>query len=320
MFNLLNAWNNFWNRSPSAKMPLTEKVPGEPVAYPYAVKKTRIDDDIEIAYTDEGIGGADVLLFIHGMGTDLSAWGKNMDSLSKDFRCIALDLPGHGLSDKGDFPYTIQFYTQCVISFIKKLDLPALTLIGHSMGGQIAVNIAIKQPVLADKLVLVSPSGVEPYTAVERQMLINTMTGIVASGNAFTHNRLNQILGFPNHLELASEFANGIALYQHEAAHFGILLSRSVEAMLLEGINGVLHQITQPCLILVGEEDLISPWPYMRGEDFARLLAAESSQIRDVKLVTVPACGHYLPYQMPEAFNDELLKFIEEKSAVSETL
>ncbi|KAA6432651.1 alpha/beta hydrolase [Dyadobacter flavalbus] len=320
MFNLLNTWNNFWKHSHTARMPLTEKEPGERVPYPYAVKKIKIDGDIEIAYVDEGVKDAGVLLFIHGMGTGLPTWRKNMSMLTKRYRCIALDLPGHGFSDKGYFPYTIAFYTQCVISFIKKLALHAPTLIGHSMGAQTAFMVALKEPQLVNKLVMVAPSGVEPYTPVEKQLLIQTMAGVVASGNAFTHNKLNQIMGFRNDYQQASDFASSMAWYTDEAKAFGILLSRSVESMLLEGIDGILGEVRQPCLIVAGTEDFISPWIYLRGENFAELLAKQTARMANAKLVILPEGGHFVPYQMPDALNKELVKFIEEKHAVTKIL
>ncbi|MDO8897890.1 MAG: alpha/beta fold hydrolase [Bacteroidales bacterium] len=69
------------------------------IPYPFDVKKVQIDENTEIAYIDEG-SGKETIIFIHGLGSYLPAWKKNIEGLSSDFRCIAIDLPGYGKSSK----------------------------------------------------------------------------------------------------------------------------------------------------------------------------------------------------------------------------
>lgn len=59
-------------------------------------------------YIDEGEG--DTFLFIHGLATYALSWRRNIDELKKSYRCIAVDLPGNGLSDRADYPYGISFF------------------------------------------------------------------------------------------------------------------------------------------------------------------------------------------------------------------
>src|SRR5690554_3957786 len=105
MFDFINAWKNIWinnDSDPVDKMPLTEHKEEDVVPYPFPVKKVRVKESIEIAYIDEGDSTAGVLLFVHGMGGGIPGWRKNFPDLKKHFRCIALDLPGHGHSSKED--------------------------------------------------------------------------------------------------------------------------------------------------------------------------------------------------------------------------
>jgi len=318
MFNIINSWKNVWyqNTGTTEKMPLTEKDSGEQVPYPYPVKKVRVSESVEIAYIDEGEQNADVLLLIHGMGSGIPVWRKNIPELKKHFRCIALDLPGHGYSSKGDFPYNMDFYTGVVFSFIQKLNLPPLTMVGHSLGGLITVISALKKPALINKLILVSPAGVEPYTPVEKQILINMTAAVVASGNAFTKNRFNQLVGFCNDPEGAGDLAKRMAFFKDDAAAFGKMMLRSIESMLLESANHVLNQITQPCLVLVGKEDKVSPYPYFHQESFPEILKYEVAKIPKGKLVVLSPCGHFAPYQRPRSFNKIVLEFLKEKELV----
>ncbi|MBX0290271.1 alpha/beta hydrolase [Hymenobacter sp. HSC-4F20] len=297
-------------------MPLTENDPGEQIPYPYPVKKVRLPQpELEIAYIEEGPQDAEVLVLVHGMGGGIPTWRKNIEVLKKQFRCIALDLPGHGYSSKGDFAYTISFYTDVVLGFINALGVGPVTLVGHSMGGQTAIMAGLREPNLIQKLILVSPAGVEPYTSVEKQLLINMSAGVVATGNAFTKNRLNFLIGFCNNAELAGDLAKRLAFFKEDAAMFSRALQRSVEGMLLESLNHSLTEIRQPCLLLVGKEDKLSPYQYLRGQEYYQIVEREATKIPRGQVVVVPQCGHFVQYQCPDVFNTEVLEYLKEKKA-----
>ncbi|HEX8506683.1 MAG TPA: alpha/beta hydrolase [Hymenobacter sp.] len=318
MFDFLNAWKTLWHPSQwgHTGMPTTEKDPGERVSYPYSIQKAQLDENLEIAYVDEGDRSAEVLLFVHGMGSGIPSWRKNMDVLKKHYRCLALDLPGHGYSTKGDFPYTVTFYADTVLAFLDKLGVGPVTLVGHSLGGQTAIVAALKAPDRIERLVLVSPAGIEPYTSLEKQMLINLAGGVVASGNAFTHNQLNFMIGFQNNQQEAGDLLKRLAFFKDDAAVFGKTMLRSVEGMLLESVNHVLTDVKQPALMLIGQEDKVSPYQYLRGQEYAELVAREAVKLPRGKLVVVPRCGHFVQYQRPEVFNQEVLKFLKQTELV----
>jgi pimeloyl-ACP methyl ester carboxylesterase len=315
MIDLINAWRNVWHHSlaTTQKMPLTEKDPGERVSYPYPLKKIRVNHDIDIAYTEVGPQNGQTLVFIHGLASGLPVWRKNIQKLKTKYRCIAIDLPGHGYSSDGSLPYNMNFYADVVLGFLNTLRLSNATLIGHSMGGQIAVIAALKRPDLVRSLVLAAPSGLEPYTVLERQILINLTAGMVASGNVFTHNRINQFLGFCENQKDAGEFISWLTYRKNDAFSLGKIMLRSIEAMLLEGVNGVINKLQCPCLILVGRKDQISPYPLFRGKNFADVLALESTKIPNCKLIIFPQASHFFQYQNPELFNKEVKEFLSEK-------
>ncbi|HEX8326518.1 MAG TPA: alpha/beta fold hydrolase [Hymenobacter sp.] len=315
MYNLLNAWKALWHPSQWAHsgMPTTEKDPGDRVPYPYSVHKIQLSEALEIAYVDEGDRAADVLLLVHGMGSGIPSWHKNIDAFKKHFRCLALDLPGHGYSTKADFPYTIRFYADTVLAFLDRLGIERATLVGHSMGGQTAIVAALKAPQRVERLVLVSPAGIEPYTSLEKQLLINMASGIVGSGNAFTHNQMNVMIGFCNRQQEAGDLLKRLAFFKNDAAVFGKTMLRSVEGMLLESVNHVLTEVRQPALLVVGADDKVSPYQYLRGQEYAELVAREAVKLPRGKLVVVPRCGHFVQYQRPEAFNKGVLEFLKQK-------
>src|SRR5919206_2432603 len=106
------------------------------------------------------------ILLIHGLGGSIDSWINNINAISKQqLRVIALDLPGFGFSDKPKINYTISFYTTFIAKFIKRLKLrSSVSIVGCSLGGQIAAEVALNHPNLVSKLVLISPAGALPVS------------------------------------------------------------------------------------------------------------------------------------------------------------
>ncbi len=139
----------------------------EALRYPFATKTVVLNDSITIAYVDEGTGD-EVIVFVHGLGSYLPAWQKNIAGLKDDFRCIALDLPGYGKSGKGPYPIGMSFYADILAQFLAKLEIDKAVIAGHSMGGQIAVTLALQKPEVVSRLVLIDPAGIETFTPGEK--------------------------------------------------------------------------------------------------------------------------------------------------------
>jgi 2-hydroxy-6-oxonona-2,4-dienedioate hydrolase len=104
------------------------------------------------------------ILFIHGLGSSVDRWLDIPDALSMYYHTIAVDLIGFGGSDKPtDVNYTIEQFSEFILEFIEKIELSGddrkITLVGHSLGGYIAVDFAIRNKGLIEKLVLIDSSG-----------------------------------------------------------------------------------------------------------------------------------------------------------------
>src|SRR5436190_1892092 len=111
--------------------------------YHYPVQYVSLFNDIEICYIDEG-KGAETLLFIHGMAYYGNVWFLQIEQLKKKYRCIAVDLPGCGLSSRGDYPYSMLFYSEVIAKFCAALQLDNVILCGHSMGGHVGIVTALR--------------------------------------------------------------------------------------------------------------------------------------------------------------------------------
>jgi pimeloyl-ACP methyl ester carboxylesterase len=130
-------------------------------------KTILLSNSIKMRYLESNQGGhiSDRhILFIHGLGSSADRWLDIPDALSMYYHTIAVDLIGFGRSDKPkDLNYTIEKFSQFLSEFIEKIGLSGddrkITLVGHSLGGYIAVEFAIRNMVLIEKLVLLDSSG-----------------------------------------------------------------------------------------------------------------------------------------------------------------
>ncbi len=128
-----------------------------PTGTQFAARFARIGD-ARIRYLDVGAGTP--VIFIHGLGASMYAWRKNLAPvMAAGYRVVALDLLGFGSSDKPARGYTNAAYAQLVVALMDSLHLPDAVLVGHSMGGEIAAEVAISFPTRVRGLVLIGAAG-----------------------------------------------------------------------------------------------------------------------------------------------------------------
>jgi 3-oxoadipate enol-lactonase len=114
-------------------------------------------DDINVYYEFHGEG--EPLLLISGLSVDVTAMVFVIDRLSKKYRVLAFDNRGAGRTDKPDIPYTIEMMADDTAGLLKALDIKQAHVVGTSMGGRIAIALALRDPELVKSLVLTSTSA-----------------------------------------------------------------------------------------------------------------------------------------------------------------
>jgi 4,5:9,10-diseco-3-hydroxy-5,9,17-trioxoandrosta-1(10),2-diene-4-oate hydrolase len=133
--------------------------------------------EINTRYWAEGSQGLNVVL-IHGLGGYAEHWSPSFAFLSARHRVYALDLPGHGLTDKPlDAPYTIEFMAEFVRDFIKTLGIERAHIVGHSLGGAVSAQFAIRQPEMVETLTLVSSAGLGKEADIGTRLLTIPLLG-----------------------------------------------------------------------------------------------------------------------------------------------
>lgn len=261
-------------------------------------------------------GGADraPLLLIHGGGTDNAAisWFEMFEAFGAERDVIALDLPGFGRTT-GVAPLG---GPQAMADFIgraaRALALPPAVAVGVSMGGDVALNLALRHPALVRALVLIGPGGLVPVfrnrptqcaawlAAQLPDVLLLPMTRFA---NRFVDRALRGVVKDVRTLppQVVAEFVaearrpdGGIAYGRYNQAALGPFAMRN-------DLLPVVDRITVPTLFFHGAEDpLVDPEGSRRA----------SARMPDARLVLVPDCGHWAQLEAGDRFRAEMREFL----------
>ncbi len=280
------------------------------IDYTFEVEYQKVRN-INIAYIDEGKSD-NVILLIHGLGTSAKSWMKNIPSLSKDFRVIAIDLPGYGKSDKGNYKYSMSWYATVLTEFLAELNIDKATFVGHSMGGQISLVTSLNYPNKVNKLVLISPAGFEKFTDGEGDWMKSAFTIDLVKDTPTRNIDINLKSNFYEMPDDADFFVTDRIQVKGatDFEDYCYAVTRNVTGMIDEPVLKELKNISHKTLILFGNNDGLIPNIYLHGgftEDIANF-ANES--IPNSKLVIIPECGHMLPFEKSEVANKEIINFI----------
>jgi pyruvate dehydrogenase E2 component (dihydrolipoamide acetyltransferase) len=145
-------------------------------------------DGRAIAYQVLGDGDAPPLVLVHGFGGDRNTWMFNQPVLAATRRTVALDLPGHGLSAKDVGDGSIDVLRDAVAGLLDALDIGRAYLVGHSLGGAIAVQLALQRPERVAGLSLICPAGlgaevnrdyIDGFIAASRRKALKEVLGVL---------------------------------------------------------------------------------------------------------------------------------------------
>ncbi len=268
----------------------------------------------KLAYIEKGKG--QTVLFIHGLGGNLSHWLKSVQELSVKYKCIAIDLPGYGYSDKNidtKGKDQLQFYADVVSDFIKKKRLKNIIVAGHSMGAQIAVITALQNK-NTKKLILVSPAGLETFSEKEAQLLIASTpaTFFEKQGEATIRNNFkNNFFQQPADAEQLIQDR----LHLKNCTYFKLYcetVSAGIKGMLVHPVKDSLKYLTMPVLIVFGANDMLIPNIYLHAALKALDLANQSAAlISSCKVEMVEKAGHMVQFEKSSEINRIIKNFIQ---------
>lgn len=279
--------------------------------YPFDVNYAALSNDINLAYVDEG-SGTQTIIFIHGLGSYIPAWQKNINELKTKYRCIAVDLPGYGKSSKDPHSGKMSFYADVLIEFIEKLKLENIVLAGHSMGGQISMHAALRYPEKINKLILAAPAGFERFHEGQKEWFRDVMTVSLVkntSVDAIQSNLAYNFYNMPDDAEfmitdrINMRSANDFENYCHTVV-------KSVDGMVDEPVIDKLDLINQEVLIIFGEKDNLIPNRYL-NPGFTKDIAENGhSKLPNSTLVLIPKAGHFVQFEKADEFNAAVKDFL----------
>lgn len=282
------------------------------IVYPYPVQYQKIlHQAIDIAYIDEGKGDT-TILFVHGLGHSLLGWSRNIEYLKQYHRCVAIDLPGNGLSSAGEYPYSMHFFAEAIADFIRQKALQRVYLAGHSMGGQISLSFALRHQDMIEGLVLCAPAGFETFNEWEKSLYRNTMYFVDLVSNEETSLRKairNSFYIMPDNAPAFTEQLVALMKLQ-DRKQYRYMIERCIHAMLDEPVFDHLGAITIPVLILFGERDNLIPNRFIHPVSTRKLAETAAAQFPAAQLEIISQCGHFLQWEKPQRVNGYFRNFI----------
>src|SRR2546422_5745359 len=156
-----------------------------PAPFPSFNSRTVAIDGVNIHYVCGGSGSP--LVLVHGLGSSAAVeFYFNLEPLAANHRVLAIDLPGFGHSDKPVLEYTIELFVKAVRDVIASEELERAAVMGVSMGGRVALGLALESPELVERLVLVDAVGVGPPRRglAYRLLLTRGLGGLALRGTA----------------------------------------------------------------------------------------------------------------------------------------
>lgn len=248
---------------------------------------------IELHY--ESAGAGDAVVLIHGLGSHVGDWRPQVDALSDIFRVIAVDLRGHGRSDKPAGPYSIPAFSADIAALIRSLDVGPAHVVGLSLGGAVAFQLAVTEQTLVRSLVIVN-SG--PSFVVNRQirvalflrLFVLKVAGLKGLGNMITK-RL-----FPK----AEQEPLRRAFLEHFVTNDPRAYAASTRSLVGWTVAEELSRITCPVLVISGDRDYT---PVSAKEAYVATLP-------NARLAVIGDAGHACTIEQPDEVNRVLRAFL----------
>ena len=230
-----------------------------------------------LSVIDAGQANAEnAMLFIHGFGGEAKQWRKQLNEFAQGYRVVALDLRGHGLSDRPASDYSTAELVGDIERVVAALNLPAkFILFGHSFGGALAAAFAIKHPARVERLILVGTS----VTFHLNPLFKLALKLPVALGEPIRR-------AFPRALSASAHALK--AMHAHALAQF-------------DGAR-IFPQLKLPLLLIIGHRDIV--FTQAAYDAIAGLVAG-------AQVAKIPVSAHMVHLERPDAVNRAIARFVQ---------
>ena len=254
-------------------------------------------------YIDQGEGP--VVVWLHGSGPGASGHsnfkGNYPHWAEQGYRCLVIDLVGFGFTDKpDDVNYPLSFFVECVKQALDEVGISSCTVVGNSLGGAVAIGLALEHPELVSSLILMAPGGMSQREEYLQMPAMQKMFEVYATSEGeLTEAGLREFFEFglvydARHItdELMAERMSVLALMNPQ-----VMVTMDIPCLAER-----LGELTCPVLAFWGANDRMMPE--------AGLLAI-ARHCRRLKLILLSECGHWVMVEHEGLFNSECLRFLE---------
>lgn len=252
----------------------------------------------------QGAGSGETVVFIHGSGPGASGHSNFKQNyplfVTAGYRVIVPDLPGYGASDKPDTLYTLDFFVNSLSGLLDALDIQRCILVGNSLGGAIAIKLALDQPQRVSRLVLMAPGGL-----MEKEQYYLQMEGIQKMGAAFARGELHDADGMRRLLSLQL-FDESLISAETVNERVAVVREQPVcvlSTMQVPNMTERLKELQCPILGFWGMDDKFCP---VSGAQ------TMMEHCQNIRFVLLSECGHWVMVEYRELFNRECLFFFQE--------
>ena len=255
-----------------------------------------------IHYLDEGAG--EVVVFLHGSGPGASGYsnfkGNYPHLVEAGYRCIIPDHIGYGFSDKpDDVDHPLSFFVECIKQTLDEAGVSRCTLVGNSLGGAIALGLALEYPQLVDKLILMAPGGLSELADYQQMPGMQKVFAVFGSGEPVTPVVMKDL--FATGLMHNPDYATD-ALVAERMQIMQIMNGHVMATMQVPVLVDRLHELQCPVLGFWGMDEKMMP---------ENGIMAMVRNIQHLRLILVNECGHWVMVEHEGMFNRASLDFLQ---------
>jgi len=265
----------------------------------------------QIHYVEAGQRGRQIALLIHGWSSSWYAMSPILGLLAQRFHCVAVDLPGYGQSPPLPERTTIPAYVELLADLIAQISDRPIVLVGHSMGGMIGVTLALKHPVLVERMVLLNPtiSGrlstsinlmISPITTMERFGFGTYIVSAVEKSFVGITDRLMRPVSFAERTGITRDDYERLRNDARRPGQ-GRVRAECFRAMLENNLSGRLHEVKPPSLVIWGAEDNTVP---LRDAG----VVADEWPLADLRIF--PKAGHWPQFETPDMTRRQIAAYL----------
>ena len=262
------------------------------------VEKFIMAGDSALHICDSEVGDK-VVVLLHGYLENMLVWEEFVPLLYKELRVITLDIPGHGISEvKGEI-HSMDYLADTLALALDKLGIASATVVGHSMGGYMALAFAERHPERLDGLVLLHST---PYAdSEEKRKMRQREISLIKSGKKelLAHTAPEAGFAVENRKRFRTEIEDlQQTIYLTEDAGIVALLNGMIER---KAQSEMLHALGKPILFILGRKD-----GYIVAEVAEKMVAEHP----EAKVVWLENSGHMGFIEEPQACATALLEFV----------